>query len=705
MSSDISQYPQDLRQMLETVHSHCDWLHKLSNLIRKVSLNRQNERSDNFLWSDPEGQRSKKITEDVTDGLKRFFTYLVKREISVGEEQPHHQPEDTMERQRRLIERLAQSMVIRHKRVLYRRSRQISYSTSPTTKPSQPILREVARPPTTRPAVSEGPLRSNPVAPKPKSPQETATTIDKQNLRRRMVSPSTVSRGTADPVGTHDDLLYAPPPARAKEGKDFTCPYCCLIIQGTRSAPVRAWRQVSRSILLLLYLTRTREHVSKDLTPFVCIFDDCEQDSPVLYSSKKQWLLHMSSQHRQEWRCTSKEHGSLQFDHPDVYADHLKFHHGEEFLEDQIQLLVETQASSIVPTLEHCTFCSETQGDLAAHIGGHLKRLALQSLPNSDDAEGEIERPDHKSSTGELVVWSSKKSLSQFDWSEVEQNELTNWSHATEPAYVVGERVKAWHGTADWVEQSNKASLDASGTMRSLYIADSTSDGPETLAERIRCSMVETDGGSDEFLPADQVEELITIDSVSEELKCLGWAQAESQRRAHDVTDIVSTARGTSSRQRIFGILCLQDKAAEIKNFVYEDVFDHDLPFIFSKSSPGEVHTSPVGGVDKAIRLFQVNWKVHELEYFRTRQGKLLAPYFEFSIGDKVLHYPLGDELVLPFVQDIFDDGGAKAEIELAMHREGGYSIVRKVKIHPAHHNACPIGVCPTNPLSQHRKS
>lgn len=250
------------------------------------------------------------------------------------------------------------------------------------------------------------------------------------------------------------------------------------------------------------------------------------------------------------------------------------------------------------------------------------------------------------------------------------------------------------------------------------FVADNTqyvsegstsSYGPETLADRIRRRMVETDGETDEFLPSDQVEELITIDSVSEELKRLGWTQEESQQRAHDVTDIVSTVREMSSRQRIFAILCLQDKAAEIKSFVDEGVFDNDLPFIFSKSSSGEVHTSPVGGVDKAIRLFRVrvNWKVHELEYFRTSQGKLLAPYFEFSIGDnqKVLHYPLRNELVLPFVQDIFDDGGAKAEIGLAMHREGGYSIVRKVKIHPAHHNARPNEVCPTNSLSQYRKS
>lgn len=243
------------------------------------------------------------------------------------------------------------------------------------------------------------------------------------------------------------------------------------------------------------------------------------------------------------------------------------------------------------------------------------------------------------------------------------------------------------------------------------YISEgsATSDAPETIADKIRRRMVESDGENDEFLPSDQVEELITIESVSEELKRLGCADGESHIRAHDVTAIVPTMRGISSRQRIFAILCLQDKASEIKSFVDEEAFDDDLPFIFSKSISGEVHTSPVGGVDKAVQLFRdrVRWKVHELEYFRTSQGKLLAPYFEFSIGDnqKVLHYPLRNELVLPFVQDIFDNGGTKAEIGLAMHREGGYSIVRKVKIHPAHHNARPSNVSSTHILSEHDHS
>jgi hypothetical protein len=254
---------------------------------------------------------------------------------------------------------------------------------------------------------------------------------------------------------------------------------------------------------------------------------------------------------------------------------------------------------------------------------------------------------------------------------------------------------------------------DVSDTNGNLFVADhnaqdvsdgsAISDGPETLADRIRKQMAETDGGNDEFLPSDQVEELINMESVSQELTRLGYSQKETLVRANDVTDIVSTPRGMSSRQRIFAILCLQEKAIEIPNFVNEDVFDDDLPFIFNRKVPGEVHRRPFGGAEKAVRLFRVkaNWQAHELEYFRTSQGKLLAPYFEFSIGDnqKVLHYPLKNELVLPFIQDIFDEGGAKAEIGLAMHREGGYSVVRKVKIHPAHHNARPSDVCFTHIL------
>lgn len=213
--------------------------------------------------------------------------------------------------------------------------------------------------------------------------------------------------------------------------------------------------------------------------------------------------------------------------------------------------------------------------------------------------------------------------------------------------------------------------------------------------------MIKADSANAEFLPSDQVEELITVESVSKELMRFKLHN-DRDTVAHAVVDIVSTPRGSSSRQRLFAILCLQEKASEIEDFIKETIFDEDLPFSFSKGVPSDVYrSSPSGGEKRPVELFRVKdrWRVHELEYFNSSQGKFLAPYFEFSIGDnqKVLHYPLNNELVLPFVQDIFEDGGSRGEIPLAMHRVGGYSVVRKVKIHPAHHNAHSDSVRPSH--------
>jgi hypothetical protein len=606
-----------------------------------------------------------KITEDMTGGLERFFTYLVKREITGAEDRTQHPPEDAMERQRRLIERLVQSMVIRHKRVLYRRSRQISYSASPTKNPSQPILREIVRPPITRPVVSLRPST------KSQTPQGTATTIDKQDLRRRLVSPSTVSRGTVNPVGTHDELLYPPPPAEAKEGKDFTCPYCCLIVQGTISTPVMAWRQVSRSMSLLLYLTRTREHVSKDLTPFVCIFDDCEKKVPVLYASKKQWLFHMSSQHRQEWRCTSKEHGSLQFDHPDMYADHLRLHHGEEILEHQIPLLVEVQASSIEPTLEHCPFCSETQGDLAAHIGRHLKQFALYSLPLPEDIpvdDSADTKSQRLSSISEDTA--SSRSLNTpnsrtFDHIEDDEIEFENDRQETF-SYIpsIQEQHRPLEAGTAWLEADKilqsfaRAANDVSKIQEStqrysaivlpkvtvdfypasneaIPVKEGKPTNPSRLPTQPRSSDNPTSKRISSLTPCEQ-----NTDSDSDQDQALGdvlrecavphidggdknfWPpkllkdvltvqriKTELDECSRAFADLYQEDTNTHLAERIrgkyiviFALLCLLSKGYCIKQFIDEDINDSHLPFWMDRDDSRKLYCAKA---NHAIRLFK----------------------------------------------------------------------------------------------------
>lgn len=309
---------------------------------------------------------------------------------------------------------------------------------------------------------------------------------------------------------------------------------------------------------------------------------------------------------------------------------------------------------------------------MAQHIAQHLKGLSFISLQSWED--------DHFSAD----------SISMRS-SEVEQNSEQNGNitveRDTSRSFSTTREKKPVPQTSNAIASALEMSHRSGSSEGSVHSGDIY-----TLGDKIRMGMIRSGGGNSEFLPSDQIAELITVGSVSQELMRFE-VHSDLDAVAHAVVDIVSTPRGTSSRQKLFAILCLLEMAPEIEDFIKEMIFDEDLPFSFSTVIPSDVYRNlPSGGEERPVQLFRAKdkWRLPQLDYFNSSQGKFLAPYFEFSIGDnrKVLHYSLSKELVLPFVQDIFKDGGSRGEIPLAIHRMGGYSAVRKVKIHPAHHNA-----------------
>ncbi|KAF2134966.1 kinase-like protein [Dothidotthia symphoricarpi CBS 119687] len=193
------------------------------------------------------------------------------------------------------------------------------------------------------------------------------------------------------------------------------------------------------------------------------------------------------------------------------------------------------------------------------------------------------------------------------------------------------------------------------------------------------------------FLPINEIQDLVTQENIRKELQ-----QANVQGDLSTITADICEPRETpggksSSRQRIFAVLCMLQKASEIVSFIRENIFDSDLPFIF------DLHSVPRRDVCctsdqgfKPVRLFSSEiWRPMERELFYHYQGQLLAPLFRFSYdaGQKVMHFPLKDEVVLPFIEDTLTDGDVLGK---TLQREGGFSFVRKVKIHPAHYTANP---------------
>ena len=140
-------------------------------------------------------------------------------------------------------------------------------------------------------------------------------------------------------------------------------------------------------------------HVKNDLDAYVCLFEECNKPEE-LYNHSEDWLKHMR-EHALRWRCISKSHGTLVFDSRAEYEDHMRGKHKGAFTDEQIRVLTERNARTIGPMFTSCPLCGakEAKGSLEDHIVGHLRSLALKSLPPYYDEEEESPRSE-KGSTG-----------------------------------------------------------------------------------------------------------------------------------------------------------------------------------------------------------------------------------------------------------------------------------------------------------------
>lgn len=206
------------------------------------------------------------------------------------------------------------------------------------------------------------------------------------------------------------------------------------------------------------------------------------------------------------------------------------------------------------------------------------------------------------------------------------------------------------------------------------------------LGQSIRASTQRSANGREEreFLPIDALERTITRTRVQQEIRDVVPFEKLEDFTAQ-IWEVTSAPFSKSpskktTRRKIFAILALMQKTSEIVGFIEEKLYDSDLPFIISDgSSPGLRQLVCKGNDDELhrIQLF-AKWSTFELEYFSNAQRHFLAPYFRLSTKEKpkIKHYVLENQSILPFIEN-------------EEKREGGFSDVWRVKIHPAHHNYC----------------
>lgn len=123
--------------------------------------------------------------------------------------------------------------------------------------------------------------------------------------------------------------------------------------------------------------------------------------------------------------------------------------------------------------------------------------------------------------------------------------------------------------------------------------------------------------------------------------------------------------------RKIFAILAYMKKGSEICFLLRDGVSDQDLPLRRRHNDSGDFLLERESGVP--IKTFE-RWDDKDREDFDRIQWWMLAPVFE----DKE-HYDLDDNIILPFIP-------FESNPETEKKKEGGYSEVYAVRLHPAHH-------------------
>lgn len=232
----------------------------------------------------------------------------------------------------------------------------------------------------------------------------------------------------------------------------------------------------------------------------------------------------------------------------------------------------------------------------------------------------------------------------------------------------------SYHADSDisTLDRNSQATPETGGQVSDVSqnferISRTDSGHESTLREKLCDIRRERPPGSHKyFIPADDLEHLLTADAISIELQ----AQGLSEDRARSYSeDILKSAR------KLFAILVYVRQGEKVLEFLEEDIEDSDLPFIRSDMDPKakdyKLCSSRRPG--QPIKCME-NWSRHLVEDFGRDQWWMLVPIFEYHEG--IEHYDLQDNCVLPWVED--EESGDR-EIQ------GGFGSVSKVAIHQAH--------------------
>ncbi|TGJ87110.1 hypothetical protein E0Z10_g1708 [Xylaria hypoxylon] len=192
-----------------------------------------------------------------------------------------------------------------------------------------------------------------------------------------------------------------------------------------------------------------------------------------------------------------------------------------------------------------------------------------------------------------------------------------------------------------------------------------------SLRRRLFTSYVKTESG-ERFIPHGTLEEIMDEQSVYRALLALEWSANPGHSDAHAVCEQVR-----HSFLKIFAILVLVGSPDVMFSFIEIGIDDSNLPYLSDTSTALAGDGRGEHGKWAALKN---SWSEPDLDVFFRNQWSVLAPCFVRSIG--LVSYNFTRHHILPFLPVEKESSSDTERV-----KAGAFGEVRRIRIHPKHHN------------------
>lgn len=121
-----------------------------------------------------------------------------------------------------------------------------------------------------------------------------------------------------------------------------------------------------------------RNHVLKDLEPYMCTFPQCSKPDQ-MYSSRLDWQEHELEEHRSEWHCNVTDHKAYQSQ--GEFKAHMVEQHASSLSPEQLNPLLHSFRRPQPSGEKTCPLCLKVTERVENHLARHHTQIALFAIP------------------------------------------------------------------------------------------------------------------------------------------------------------------------------------------------------------------------------------------------------------------------------------------------------------------------------------